>query len=36
MELHPEAAGSSKNVAVGFFELDWGVESGQFAFAGES
>ncbi|MHC4582309.1 MAG: alpha/beta hydrolase-fold protein, partial [Planctomycetota bacterium] len=29
-------AGSSKNVAVGFFGLDWGVESGQFAFADES
>ena len=29
-------AGESENVAVGFFGLDWTVDNGEFAYAGES
>jgi len=33
--VNEENAGSSENVAVGYFGLDWGLDSGQFAFADE-
>jgi len=31
-----EDAGNSENMAVGFFGLDWGIESGEFSFADQS
>jgi dienelactone hydrolase len=31
-----EDAGESRNVAVGFFGLDWGIENGEFAFADDN
>jgi predicted esterase len=34
--VDPNDAGSSGNVAAGFFGLDWSVENGEFVFADES
>jgi len=33
--VNQEDAGLSKNVAAGFFGLDWSVENGEFLFADE-